>query len=59
LIRLVHSTEPPIYTNDRCHGNEVDGSFLLLVLNALQGHPEYGALWEKHINKILNDLDIA
>jgi hypothetical protein len=28
------------------------------VLEALQGHPEAGALWEKHINKILDDLDL-
>jgi hypothetical protein len=29
------------------------------VLKALQWHPEAGALWEKHINKILDDLDIV
>jgi hypothetical protein len=29
------------------------------VLKALQGPPEAGALWEKHINKILDDLDIV
>jgi hypothetical protein len=28
------------------------------VLTALQGHLEAGALWEKHINKILVYLDI-
>jgi hypothetical protein len=42
-----------------CHGKEVDRSFVLPVLKALQGHPEAGALWEKHINKILDDLDIV
>jgi hypothetical protein len=31
----------------------------LPVLKALQGHPKAGALWEKHINKILNDPDIV
>jgi hypothetical protein len=41
------------------HGKEVDRSLVLLVLKALQGHPEAGALWEKHINKILDDLDIV
>jgi hypothetical protein len=29
------------------------------VLTALQGHSEAGALWEKHINKILVYLDIV
>jgi hypothetical protein len=29
------------------------------VLKALQGHPEAGALWENHINEILDDLDIV
>jgi hypothetical protein len=29
------------------------------VLKALHGHPEAGALWEKHMNKILDDLDIV
>jgi hypothetical protein len=41
------------------HGKEVDRSLVLPVLKALQGHPEAGALWEKHINKILDDLDIV
>jgi hypothetical protein len=41
------------------HGKEVDRSLVLPVLKALQGHPEAGALWEKHINKILEDLDIV
>jgi hypothetical protein len=27
------------------------------VLKDSQGHPEVGVLWEKHINKILDDLD--
>jgi hypothetical protein len=26
---------------------------------ALQGHPEAGILWEKRINKIIDDLDIV
>jgi hypothetical protein len=38
------------------HGKEVDRSLVLPVLKALQGHPEAGALWGKHINKILDDL---
>jgi hypothetical protein len=29
------------------------------VLEALQGHPEAGAQWEKHIKEILDDLDIV
>jgi len=29
---------------------------VLLVLKALQGHPEAGALWEKMITKILDDM---
>jgi hypothetical protein len=41
------------------HGKDVDRSLVLPVLKALQGHPEAGALWEKHINKILDDLDIV
>jgi hypothetical protein len=28
------------------------------VLKVLQGHPEASVLWEKHINKIVDDLDI-
>jgi hypothetical protein len=32
---------------------------VLPALKALQGHPDAGALWEKHINKILDDLDIV
>jgi hypothetical protein len=38
---------------------DVDHSLVLLVLEALQGHLEAGALWEKHVNKILNDPDIV
>jgi hypothetical protein len=41
------------------HGKDIDRSLVLPVLKALQGHPEAGALWEKHINKILDDLDIV
>jgi hypothetical protein len=40
------------------YGEKVDHSLVLPVLNALQGQPEAGALWDKHINKILDDLDI-
>jgi hypothetical protein len=29
------------------------------VLEALQRHPEAGAMWEKYINEILDDLDIV
>jgi hypothetical protein len=41
------------------HGEEADRSSVLPVLKALQGHPEAGALWESHINKIFEDLDIV
>jgi hypothetical protein len=41
------------------HGKEVDRSLALPVLKALQGRPEAGALWEKHINKVLDDFDIV
>ena len=34
-------------------------SLVLPVLNALLEHFNVGALWEKYINKILDDLDIA
>jgi hypothetical protein len=37
---------------------EVDRSLVSPVLKALQGHQEAGVLWEKHSNKILDDLDI-
>jgi hypothetical protein len=40
-------------------GKEGDRSLVLPVLKALEGHPEAGALWEKHINKILDDFDIV
>jgi hypothetical protein len=53
LIRFAHLTEPSIYANDRCHGNEVDGSFFLLVLNAWQDTPKTVLI------KILDDLDIV
>ena len=35
------------------HGIHLDRSLVLPVLHALQGHPESGALWERHINGIL------
>jgi hypothetical protein len=41
------------------HRKEVDRSLVLPVLKALQGYPEAGALWEKHTNKTLDDLDIV
>jgi hypothetical protein len=41
------------------HGKEVDRLSVLLALRALQGHPEIGILWEKLINKFLDDLDIV
>jgi hypothetical protein len=41
------------------NGKEVDHLLVLPVLKALQGHPEAGALREKHINKLLDDLDIV
>jgi hypothetical protein len=39
------------------HGKEVDRSLVLPVLKVLQGHSEAGAMWGKHFNKILDDLD--
>jgi hypothetical protein len=41
------------------HGKEVDRSLVLPVVKASQGRSEAGALWEKHINKILDDLDVV
>jgi len=32
---------------------KLDRSLVLPVLHALQGHPESGKLWEKHISAIL------
>jgi hypothetical protein len=40
------------------HEKDVDCSLGLPVPKALPGHPEADALWEKLINKILDDLDI-
>jgi hypothetical protein len=40
-------------------GKEADHSSVLPVFKALQGLPEAGALWEKHINKILEKLHIV
>ena len=34
----------------------VDRCKVLPVLHALQGYPESGALWAKHISKILSDM---
>ena len=34
-------------------GIKLDKSRVLPVLRALQGHPESGKLWERHINNIL------
>jgi hypothetical protein len=41
------------------HGKEVDRSWVVPVLKALQAHPEAGAMWEKYTNKILYALDIV
>jgi hypothetical protein len=41
------------------HGKEVDRSLVLPVPKAFQGHPEAGALWEKHINKTQDDFDVV
>jgi hypothetical protein len=41
------------------HGKEDERSLVFAVLKALQGPPGAGALWENHINKILDDLDIV
>ena len=37
-------------------GITLDHSMVLPVQHALQGHPESGKLWEKHISKILSKL---
>ena len=36
-----------------CFGKKLDKSRVLPVLWVLQGHPESGKLWERHINNIL------
>ena len=38
------------------HGHHVDRRKVLPVQHALQGHPESGALWAKHIAAVLSDL---
>ena len=38
------------------YGERLDRNMVLPVLKALQGHPESGRLWEKHITAILMDL---
>jgi hypothetical protein len=38
------------------HGKEVA---LFVTTQGLTGRPEAGTLWEKHINKILDDLEIV
>ena len=40
----------------RKHGVTLSRDMVMPVLHALQGHPESGALWEKHINGILHKL---
>jgi hypothetical protein len=39
----------------RCTGASLTPGFVLPINKALQGHPEAGALWEKHIVGILRD----
>jgi hypothetical protein len=41
------------------YGVKLDRSFVLPVLRALQGHPESGRLWEKHINSILSHPELG
>jgi hypothetical protein len=41
------------------HGKEADRSLVLPVLKAFLEHPDAGALWERYIYKILDDLDIV
>ena len=38
------------------HNKSIDRKKVLPVLKALQGHPEAGACWERHINGILAEL---
>jgi hypothetical protein len=38
---------------------ERKGSWPLVGATSTRGHPKAGALWEKYINKILDDLDIG
>eukprot|EP00957_Ditylum_brightwellii_P037801 2859209-Ditylum_brightwellii.AAC.1 len=38
------------------YGKDLDCSKVLPVLHVLQGHPESGALWEKHVFSILQQL---
>ena len=37
----------------RCFNKKLDQLRVLPVLQAFQGHPESGKLWERHINNIL------
>ena len=39
-------------------GKKLDKSRVFPVLLALQGHPESGKLWERHINNILMSPDL-
>ena len=39
-------------------GMKLDKSRVLPVLHALQGHPESGKLWERHINNFLMGLEL-
>jgi hypothetical protein len=57
--RNVRINDAYVYWYRSRHGKEVDRSLVLPVLKAFPGHPEAGALWEKHINKILDDPDIV
>ena len=40
------------------YGKEINREHVLPVQHALQGHPEAGLLWEKHINHILQKPDL-
>ena len=66
---FAHSLAPEVPTfmmiDKQCYewylhkfGKKLDKSRVLPVLRALQGHPESGKLWERHINNILMSPDL-
>lgn len=44
----------------KCLGrNPIPPGYVLLVLHALQGHPEAPQLWERHVTKILQGMGLT